>query len=289
MYSVFIYLKWNHVQDHVLYSNLGAPSSIEIYQGKYWGVFLNSFLHNQWYMLLLSLIGVIYFGSYIEKKTGFITLFILGLLASTLTSLVQLGFSGDAGIGMTGANFFFMSYIYGRSIKDYSFKMKYRGFVMLVGIYILVLSIITNYYFDTNFGIESMMSGLILGSIIGYFVGARYKIASYSFVLIILGLTIPTLFYSPWSAKWNLSKAYIAYEANDYKMAKYYFKEVKKVTKHSGIADDNLRLIKIEELSEKAFGIHEKGNYLKAHEIYDEILKLDNNNQWAKDQIDKLP
>jgi len=289
MYSAFLYFKWNNIQDHVLYSNLGAPSSIEIYQGKFWGVFLNSFVHSQLPLFLLSITGIFILGNFIERKTGFLTLFILGFLASTLTSLIQLGLSGDAGIGMTGANFFFASYIYARSIKDESFRMNYRGLVMLIAAFILISSLITNYYFDTNFGIESMASGLILGSFIGFFVGARYKFASYSFVLITFGLLSTSLFYSPWSVKWNLSQAYAAHEINDYQKAKYYYHEVKNITKQDGIADHNLLLIEIDELSEEAFETHKKGNYIKAHSIYNKILNLDHNNQWAKDQINKLP
>jgi membrane associated rhomboid family serine protease len=272
-----------------IYDQLGAPEAFKLYQGQYWGVCFNSFLHSAWQLLLFNLIGILYLGTYIERRTNFLTLGILGLLASIITSLVQFTLTDNAGIGMTGVNYFLLSYIYGRSFKDATFKMEFRNAIMLVGLAFIALFIFTNSMNWTNFGIRSMVAGLVFGSITGFLAGFRNKIASYSFVFLsLIGLST-TLFYAPWSIEWNLYKAQEYYNNDNFEKAKYYYNQTLLIEPNYYSSIQNLLMIEIEELSDKAFDLHENEEYIQAHKIYDEILKLDPNNDWAKEQIDILP
>jgi membrane associated rhomboid family serine protease len=292
MYISYVYFFLQHKLDHEIYELLGAPATLKLYQGQYWGVCINSFLHNAWQLLVFNLIGILYLGSYIERRTSFLTLGILGLLASIITSIVQFTLTDNAGIGMTGVNYFLLSYIYGRSFKDESFKMEFRHATMLVGLAFLALFIFTNSMTSINFGITSMVTGLIFGSITGLLVGARNKIASYSFVLIsLIGLST-TLFYAPWSVEWNFYMGLEYYKKGDLEKAKYYYNQTLLIDSKyysSDSSEENLLIIEIEKLSNEAFELHQNGEYIKAHGLYDEILKLDPDNQYAKEQIDILP
>ncbi|NRA12071.1 MAG: rhomboid family intramembrane serine protease, partial [Crocinitomicaceae bacterium] len=278
MYFWQYYLKLTDHFSAEKYEQLGAPTTLKLYQGQYWGICFNSFLHTAWQLLIFNLIGILYLGSYIERRTNFITLFILGLLASILTSIVQFTLTDNAGIGMTGVNYFLLSYISARSFKDESFKMEFRNPLMIVGLAFIALFIFTNWMTWTNFGVRSMIAGLVFGSITGFLVGARYKMASYSFVFIsLIGLS-STLLYAPWSMQWNLYMAHENYNNDNFKKAKYYYNETLLIDPDNSISKDNLLIIEIEELSDKAFSVHENNEYVKAHKIYDEILKLEPGN-----------
>ena len=180
-----------------IYNQLGASKAFKLYQVQYWGVCFNSFLHSAWQLLIFNLIGILYLGTYIERRTNLLTLGILGLLASIITSLVQFTLTDNAGIGMTGVNYFLLGYIYGRSFKDATFKMEFRNSIMLLGLGFIALFIFTNSMTWTNFGIRSMIAGLVFGSITGILARFRNKIASYSFVFLsLIGLST-TLFCEP--------------------------------------------------------------------------------------------
>ena len=289
MFFGFVYMS-QHIHDSiVIYEKIGAPPSLKIYQGQYWGVFLNSFLHHKPEFLTVNLIGIIIFGSFIERRTNFYTLFILGFIASISTSLVQLTLTGDAGIGMIGVNFYFASYIKGRSLFDDYFKMKYAFSINALIFAILVWACFMNYYYYGNFGVESMTSGIIFGFITGFLVGIRKKWLSYAFALtLLLGLS-SILFYAPWSLQWNLFKAYEAHKIGDYKNAKHYYNNAIEIHEYCSSAHNNLRLIKIDEMCDAAYKVHESKDYLRANEMYQEILEIDPENKWVKEQIKKLP
>lgn len=96
---------------------------------------------------------------------------------------MQLALTENAGIGIRGVNYFLLNYIHGRFFKDASFKMEFRGALMLVGLALTTLFLFTNSMSWTNFGIRSMIVVLIFGSITGFLAGFQNKIASYTFCL----------------------------------------------------------------------------------------------------------
>ena len=106
--------------------------------------------------------------------------------------------------------------------------------------------------------------------------------------LSLIGLST-TLFCEPWSIEWNLYKAQEHYNNDNFEKAKYYYSQTLLIEPNYYSSIQNLLMIDIEELSDKTFGLHQNGEYIQAYKIYDEILKLDPNNYWAKEQIDILP
>ena len=96
---------------------------------------------------------------------------------------------------------------------------------MLLGLGFIALFIFTNSMTWTNFGIRSMIAGLVFGSITGILARFRNKIASYSFVVLsLIGLST-TLFCEPWSIEWNLYKAQEHYNNYNFEKAKYYYSQ----------------------------------------------------------------
>lgn len=289
MFVSFTYFKSLNLTDLEIYNKLGAPAALRIYQGQYWGVFWNSFLHNRITLLLPNIAIVFILGTFIERKSSFLNIFALGLLASATTSIVQLSLTENPGIGMTGINFFLLSYIIGRGFVNDEFKMKFRFHLLIVALAVLIYSIIMNSYYNSNIGEISMIAGLLFGFTTGVLAMPKRKYVSKIFGACLLLSLSTTLFYAPWTVEWNLHKALEAYEKDDIKQTKFHYNEMLRISPENKNASQNLRSIRIDELCANALIVHENGDYLKARVLYDEILDLDPNNDWVKEQIRILP
>jgi tetratricopeptide (TPR) repeat protein len=73
------------------------------------------------------------------------------------------------------------------------------------------------------------------------------------------------------------------------KEARKYYSAAKHINSKSNCANDNLKLIKIDELSDEALKLHENHQYIDAGKIYDQILEIDPKNTWAIENKRRLP
>ena len=271
------------------YSQLGAPYATQIYQGQLWGVVTNSLLHINYYHLIINLIGLWTLGAFIERRVGLYNFILLGLYASMVTSIAQLTLSDDAGIGLTGVNYFFVAYIFIKSAKDSRFELRAKYMYLIVAL----AGIITAYYLNSiksyNIGIAAMVSGIFFGIITAITTFNTKKITPVIFAIVLLISSSATLFYAPWSAEWNYFKGYSAHEKGDYDEAKMYYKDAISINPGHTASFNNLKLISIDEISDAALEAHKNKEYLRARKFYQRVLKLDPNNQWAKQNMAKLP
>ncbi len=127
---------------------------------------------------------------------------------------------------MTDVNYFLLSYIYSRSFKDATFTIEFRNSITQLGLAFIVLFIFTYSMTWINFGIRSMIAGLVFGSITFTLAGFRNKIASYSFVFLSLIGFSTALFYALWSIEWNLYKAQEHINNDNFEKAKHYYSQI---------------------------------------------------------------
>jgi len=289
-FSLFQYYISIDTSEGNVFSKIGAPFAVQIYQGQFWGIVTNSFVHVHLIHLLLNLLGLWLLLAYLERRVNFFFLIALGFFASSITSMFQLAVSDDAGIGLSGVNYFLLLFIIGKSIKNDKFKLKYRYIYFAVLIIALGISAYLNYNNHYKIGIESMATGLLLGLLIGFLSEVKRPYISVAAVMLVLISTgVYTLLHAPWSAEWNYSKGLeyqLKYEFTEAK--KYYGKAVELDPEHSS-SKSNLFIIKIEELSDLAMIAHEEEDYVLAGEYYQKILLLDPSNNWARENIAKLP
>ncbi|MEJ6584086.1 MAG: rhomboid family intramembrane serine protease [Crocinitomicaceae bacterium] len=272
-----------------VYSRLGAPFAIQIYQGQYWGVITNSLLHINYYHLIINLFGLWALGAFIERRVGLINFILLGLYASIMTSIAQLTLSDDAGIGLTGVNYFFVAYIFIKSAKNSRFQLRAKYIYLIVAIAGIIIAYYLNNVKYYNIGITAMISGLFFGFITGLTTLDTKKSTPVIFAIVLFISSGVTLFYSPWSAEWNYFKGYSAHEASNYDDAKMYYKDAININPAHKASFDNLKLISIDEISDSALNAHKNKEYLRARKLYQRVLKLDPNNHWAKQNMAKLP
>ena len=275
--------------DQFLYSSIGAPYAIQIYLGQYWGVLTNSFVHISYTHLLLNLAGLWIFGAFLERRIGFWKLFLLGLFASSVTSLVQLTLSDDAGVGLSGVNFFFLAFILGKNLLNLSFNLKNKKIYFTLALVTICTSSYLNYAWNYTIGVEAMVSGLFFGSILGFTSEFKTKLVQFSFIAVIWLGGILTLFRAPWSAEWNYSKGYVHQLNGDFYNAKNFYNAAIAIEPEHTVVKENLFIISVEELSDDALSAHENEHYEEARTHYEELLALDPDNVWAMDNIRRLP
>ena len=132
-----------------------------------------------------------------------------------------------------------------------------------------------------------MISGILLGFVFGLL--ASKIIITILFSILLLGASFFSLTHAPWSAEWNYSQGYLFHEKYDFGKAKKFYRRAISIDSSHSYSRDNLRIIKLEELSDAALREHEEENYLKAQELYNKILSIDPNNSWALENLNKLP
>ncbi|MBM3186814.1 MAG: rhomboid family intramembrane serine protease [Bacteroidetes bacterium] len=285
--SIHIAEKGTFVSDKTL-TKFGAPTAIEIFSGKYWGIVSNSFVHYNFAHLIINLIATLLIASYVERRIGFWKLFAFGLLASLITSAFQVSFSNDAGIGLSGVNYALFGFIFGKTFIDQRFRIVTKNFALIVMTLFIPFCEFMNRTSNWNVATVALVSGLFFGILFaGLF--SIFKLISTIILSTMFLFSLITLIYSPWSAEWNCSKGMKLHNETKLVDAKKFYETSLRINPKAKCASDNLTLIKIDELSEKALKLHENEKYIEAGKIYDEILKIDPKNQWAIDNKRRLP
>jgi membrane associated rhomboid family serine protease len=289
-----IYFSINYISnfgkiDQSTYELFGAPYAIDIYRGQYWGVIFNSFVHIYWFQLIVHLSIVFWLGSFIEHRIGPYKLFILGLLASTVTSCIQLTLSDDAGLGLAGVNFSLFGFIVGRQMIDKRFRSKSAKYMASVMTALFFIQLYLNIFHEWNFGLAAILGGFFWGGLVA---NLKRKSSIQIFLPLVASintLSFASLFWAPWSSEWNCAKGITSHEKEDLVSAKNYYEKALEIDDRNDLARKNLTIVEVSFLTDEAYDLHLKGNYNAAKDKYKEILELDPKNQWARDNLKQLP
>ena len=224
----------------------------------------------------------------IELAIGPYKLFIFGLLASTVTSCIQLALSDDAGIGLSGVNFSLLGFLVVRKNIDQRFNIPWIYKTASVLFVLFFFMYYLNSYHGWNFGLAAMVGGFIWGALVGFMYFKRTFRFIAPLVVSINLVCFASIFHSPWSAEWNCAKGVKAHEKKDLDTAKNYYLKTLEIDPQNFLATANLRLIQINEWSDQAYNAHVNGEYSKARMLYQKILKEDPDNAWAKSNLKEL-
>lgn len=275
--------------NYTLFEKFGAPYAIQIYDGQYWGLVSNSFIHAFPLHLITNLIGLLVFGSFIEKRIGWLQLFVFGLFASVFTSLVQLALTNDAGLGLSSVNYSLFGLIFMRSLKSDEFKMPYHKWICIFMLAFTLFSLAMNIFASWFIGVEGQISGFLFGAIIGLCYRFNWNWKSWFLPVPIFGIALASLFFAPWSSMWQCSRAIDYQEIGEVELAKPLYEEALEIEPDNKIAIANLNQIQINEWANLAYHAHKEGKFTDAYRYYLRILSLDKNNSWARGNIRALP
>ena len=291
--SIVIFLAIKYSMDDTIISDellmrFGAPTAIEIYNFHYWGIVSNSFVHYEIGHFILNTIGLLLLGSYVERRIGTIHFLFFGLISSTISSAFQLAFSDDAGIGLSGVNYALFGFIFTKTFIDIRFRILTKNVALVTMLLFIPFCEYMNRFGGWNVASIALFFGFAVGALVAFIKSAHYKIAK-SCLISLLILSVFSVFYTPWSAQWNCAKGISLHENGETEKAKKYYLKAIYFDAKSICANDNLKIIKVDELSGKAFAAHNRGDYIKARYFYEEILKIDAENSWAINNLKRLP
>jgi len=275
------------VSDEILtYS--GAPVAIDIYTFQYWGIITNSFVHYEIGNFVLNAVGILLLGSYVERRIGIYKFFLFGLVASAISSAIQLTFSDDAGIGLSGVNYALFGFSFTKSFIDTRFRIVTKNIALFVMLLFIPIFEYMNLNGNWNVATISLFSGFVVGILFAFLDTTKKKVAKFSLIFLLF-FSFTSLLYAPWSAQWNCAKGISWHEKGETEKAKEYYLNAIACNQSSLCGNDNLKIIKVDELSAKAFTAHNRGDYLKARYFYEEILKINPENSWAVNNLKRLP
>ncbi|MBU3661295.1 MAG: rhomboid family intramembrane serine protease [Flavobacteriales bacterium] len=266
----------------------GAPVAIDIYSFQFWGIITNSFVHYELGHFLLNAVSLLILGTYLERRIGTKNFFLFGLIASTISSAFQLAFSNDAGIGLSGVNYAIFGFIFAKTFLDARFKIVTKNIALIVMTLFIPFCEYMNRYGNWNVATIALFSGFLLGVMIAFYDSVYSKMVKIGLVVLLV-LSVVSLLYTPWSPEWNCAKGISFHDKDEIEKAKIYYQKAIYFDETSLCGNDNLKIIKVDELSAKAFTAHNRGDYLKARFFYEEILKIDAENSWAINNLKRLP
>jgi len=265
-----------------------APDTIDIYDGQYWGVFTNNFIHIYWSQLLINLAGIWFFGAFIERREGFLKLVGLIILATVIPTLGQLAITSEAGIGLSDVNYTLFGYILMKSNYSNEFKLKGRYFFLMFMVGLLAYLNYYNLTIEDVYKTESMTIGLFLGLLTGY-LNKFSPYIKYSVIYSLFLISISTMFYAPWSSEWQVYKGINEHLSKKPNKAIYYYKKALRLDKNNEQAKENLDLLTVDKLKSKAYKYHMLKKYKTAKKIYLQILEIYPSDEWTIENMKELP
>ena len=280
--------KTGEIVSNEILTYFGAPVAIDIYNFHYWGIVTNSFVHYEIGHFLLNAISLLLLGTYLERRIGTKNFILFGLIASTISSAFQLAFSNDAGIGLSGVNYAFFGFIFTKTFIDIRFRIVTKNIALVVMLAFIPFCEYMNRFGNWNVASIALISGFAVGGLVAFFDSQYSKIVKVSLISLLIFSAVSVV-YTPWSAQWNCAKGISWHEKGETKKAKAYYLNAIYFDATSLCGNDNYKIIRVDELSAKAFSAHNRGDYLKARYFYEEILKIDTENSWAKNNIKRLP
>jgi membrane associated rhomboid family serine protease len=267
-----------------VYKKWGSPSSVEIFNGSYWGLITSNFLHTEIWHIAFNLYWLWIFGKKIEFETGKIHYGILILTSALVSSAGQLAFSDSTGIGLSGIGYSLFGYIFVKTkmteeYKNYLSKQTINLFLLW-----LVLCIILTQTDAWSVGNAAHISGLAWGMFMAYS-SKLDKLKQWAIGIVLLTVIVSSIFWTPFSISWLSHKAYELHSNKKEEEAMQIYKEILNREPDNEFAKENLKQIEIHKLEEKAYEFHSKEDYEEAKKIYNQILSIDKDNEWAKENL----
>lgn len=290
IYAVMAFYSKSLTINHNLLEKFGAPYATQIYNGHVYGVVTNNLIHLNILHLLSNLLGLWLFGAFLERRIGWFKMAMLGLVCSIFGSMLQLTLTDDAGLGISSAIFGFYTLILILSFKDRRFRMRYIYTLGILILAALLLMIIYNQIFGEEAAIEAKIGGIFWGILMG--LGQREGDVRWQLLTLYFlpfSLAAITLFYSPWSSQWHLTRGISFHQKQDLDRAEEHYKTALELDGANKLAKDNFNLIRVDRLSKLAFHAHQSGEFTTARRYYLQILAIQKKNHWATDNLKELP
>lgn len=289
--SIFLFVGINldgKFDDWGIYKKWGSPSSTDIFNGSYWGLITSNFLHTEIWHIGFNLYWLWFFGKKIEFEStkGFYLFLILS--SALVSSTMQLSFSENTGIGLSGIGYSLFGFIYVKSKTAEVYKNYMDKKTINLFIFWLVLCVVLTQTDIWTIGNAAHIGGLLWGMILAYI--SRFQIIRQVIIsLLLLVVLTSMIFWTPFSTSYLCHKAYNLHNNQKIEEAISVYKEILDRDSNNEFAKENLKQLEIHKLSVKAVKLHTAKKYEEAKKVYNEILLIDKDYEWAKENLKLLP
>lgn len=266
------------------YKKWGAPSGNDIFNGDYWGLITNNFVHVEIWHIAFNLYWLWVFGKKIEFETYKVFYSIFILSAALVSSLAQLAFADTTGIGLSGIGYALFGFLFvkGKTTEEYK-SFPDRKTINLF-LFWLVLCVVLTKTGAWKVGNAAHIGGLLWGALIAY--SSKYKkyvqwVAGFIYILLLSLL----IFKGPFSTSYLSYSAYELHKNQKFDEAIVMYKKILKRDPDSEFAKANLKQLEVYQLEVKVMELQAKEKYGEARQTCNQILNIDKDNQWAKEYL----
>lgn len=269
------------------YARWGAPSMFDIYEGSYWGLLTNNFVHIEIWHIVFNLYWTWIFGKKIEGEEGSLFYVFLVVTAGLASSFGQLGFASTTGIGLSGIGYAFFGYLF---VKD-RLDANYQGFLnqSIINVFLvwLVLCIIITKLGWLAIGNAAHIAGMVWGLGLAY--GGHWgKIQQGLIGLALMALLATAPWWNPLATSLISYQAYTLHENQQIEEAILLYKKILEKDGDNEFAVENLKILEVNRLSKKAYELHNSQQLEEAKAVYQQILNIEPENDFASDNLKQI-
>lgn len=190
-------------------SRYGYFPGSEIWGGKYWGLISSTFVHREMWHATFNLYWLWVLGSRLELAIGPIRWLAFFATAAFITSAMQLGITGETGIGASGVLYAFFGFMYTARDRCPQFTSAVDRKTATAFFAWLLLCIVTTAIGIWQVGNVAHVSGLLFGYLAAHAFVLQTRRVQARLGLVAVSV-VATLFlvWCPWSVTWASVKAY---------------------------------------------------------------------------------
>lgn len=176
-------------------------SPLEVWQGSYWGLISNAFLHKHFFHLFFNMYWLLLLSPAIENVLGKVQWLVFVVVSAGVASAVQFSTSGGTGIGFSGVVFAFVGLMWiARPAHLQAFQIMHKGNLKIILIW-FVLCFVLDALNILPIANGAHAGGLIFGCCVGLCL--KHKKAIYLLLPILFIVLSTTAFlYTPQILEW---------------------------------------------------------------------------------------
>ncbi|MES2655056.1 MAG: rhomboid family intramembrane serine protease [Bacteroidota bacterium] len=270
------------------YKRWGAPDSIEIFNGSYWGLFTSNFLHTEWWHIAFNIYWFWLLGKKIEFENSRFFYAVLIFTSAWVSSVAQLSFGNSTGIGLSGIVYAFFGYIFIKSRTSETYKQFLDTRTINLFLSWLAIGVLLTRFKMISIGNAAHIAGLLWGMAMAYL--SRFAaVKQVAIGLVLLVFFSSSVFWNPFSTSWYSYRAFQLHKDDKVDEAMIMYQKILDRDADNEFAGGNLKALKIYKQELEAVELTKQGYYDKARRIYNEILTLDRENKYAKEALEGLP
>jgi hypothetical protein len=263
-----------------------VPSNYEIWDGRLWGLVTNCFLEPNLLFLLFSLGWLWGLGRFIELRVS--SVFYLWVIISTATfaTVMEMSFSGRLS-GFGAITYSFFGFVSMNSIRQ-PFIWRIKPYIEIQLVLWVGICIFVNYAGIYEIHYATFFVGFVWGAVLGFFHTLQTKIWRKTVPPFLLGLSLISIFWAPWSIHWLNYKAHTYHALKDYDREKSSYLRVLEIDPNNELAKLDLKLITLD-MNLEADDLYSEGKINEARDKYLEILKSYPDDVMAKASLEMIP